>query len=248
MSKKISINSYLQKDPWENLKSLSKARIALGNSGGSLPTKEVLSFQADHAFTKDAIYSELKDKELLRQLEEFDLPVYQFQTQVADRKEYLKRPDLGKKLAENSEYEKCNFDILFILTDGLAADAINERAIPLLKEIIPRLNTYNIGLCLVKFGRVAIGDEIAEKMNAKFTVVLIGERPGLSSPKSLGIYTTFEPKPGTTDERRNCISNIHENGLSIRKASDLLHYLIKESFRRKFSGVKLKSDTSGFIE
>ena len=138
--------------------------------------------------------------------------------------------------------------MIFILTDGLAADAVNERAIPLLEEILPNLKDYKIGLCLVKYGRVAIGDEIAEKVGAKFTAILIGERPGLSSPKSLGIYTTFDPKPGTTDERRNCISNIHENGLSIEKASELLHYFIKESFRRKLSGVKLKSDSKNFIE
>ncbi len=248
MSKEISNKSYLQKDPWENLRSLSKARIALGNSGGSLPTKEVLSFQEDHAFTKDAIYSDLKEKELLEQLQEFELPVYQFQTKVSDRKEYLKRPDFGKKLVEDTKTEKSNFDILFILTDGLAADAINERAIPLLKEIIPQLNNYKIGLCLVKYGRVAIGDEIAEKVGAKFTAVLIGERPGLSSPKSMGIYTTFDPKSGITDERRNCISNIHENGLSIERASKLLQYFIKESFRRKLSGVKLKADLSDQID
>lgn len=248
MNKEISNKGYLQKDPWENLRSLSKARIALGNSGGSLPTKEVLSFQKDHAFTKDAIYSELKEKELLKQLKEFKLPVYHFQTKVSDRKEYLKRPDLGKNLAETSESENGDFDILFILTDGLAADAINERAIPLLQEILPQLNNYKIGLCLVKYGRVAIGDEIAEKLGTKFTAILIGERPGLSSPKSMGIYTTFDPKPGVTDERRNCISNIHENGLSIEKASELLRYFINESFRRKLSGVKLKADNSGYIE
>ncbi|GAA4320689.1 ethanolamine ammonia-lyase subunit EutC [Pontixanthobacter gangjinensis] len=249
MSKEISNKGYLQKDPWENLRSLSKARIALGNSGGSLPTKEVLSFQADHAFTKDAIYSDLKKEELLQQLKEFDLPLYQFQTEVSDRKEYLKRPDLGKKLAETSKSENGDFDILFILTDGLAADAINERAIPLLKDIIPKLKEdYKIGLCLVKFGRVAIGDEIAEKVGAKFTAVLIGERPGLSSPKSMGIYTTFEPKSGITDERRNCISNIHEDGLSIAKASELLQYFINESFRRKISGVKLKANLPDQID
>lgn len=248
MSKEISNKSYLQKDPWENLRSLSKARIALGNSGGRLPTKEVLSFQEDHAFTKDAIYSYLKEKELLEQLQEFELPVYQFQTKVSDRKEYLKRPDLGKNLVETSESENGDYDILFILTDGLAADAINERAIPLLKEILPRLNNFKIGLCLVKFGRVAIGDEIAEKVGTKFTAVLIGERPGLSSPKSMGIYTTFDPKSGITDERRNCISNIHENGLSIERASKLLQYFIKESFRRKLSGVKLKADLPDQID
>ena len=249
MAKEISKSSFLQKDPWENLRSFSKARIALGNSGGSMPTKEVLSFQEDHAFTKDAIYSDLKIEELKAKLQEFGLPVYQFETKVSDRKEYLKRPDLGKKLAENSKDQNDDFDILFILTDGLAADAINERAISLLQEILPKLKEdYKIGLCLVKFGRVAIGDEIAEKLNAKFTAVLIGERPGLSSPKSMGIYTTYEAKPGTTDERRNCISNIHENGLSIEKASDLLEYFINESFRRKLSGVKLKSGSSGIIK
>ena len=250
MAKQISNKSYLQKDPWENLKSLSKARIALGNSGGSLPTKEVLSFQEDHAFTKDAIDAHLKVEELQQELNKFDLPVFYFETKVSDRKEYLKRPDLGKKLSEKSTGENSDeFDILFVLTDGLAADAINERAIPLLKKILPELkDKYKIGSCLVKFGRVAIGDEIAEKINAKFTAVFIGERPGLSSPKSMGIYTTYEPRPGTTDERRNCISNIHENGLSIEKASELLQYFIKESFRRKLSGVKLKADLPDQIE
>ena len=250
MPKEISKNNYFQKDPWQELRSLSRARIALGNTGGSLPTKEVLNFQEDHAFTKDAIYSDLKIEELKRALGEFDLPVFLFDTKVSDRKEYLKRPDLGKKLADPKSSGKNNdFDILFILTDGLAADAINERAIPLLQEILPKLKVnYNIGLCLVKYGRVAISDEIASTLKTTFTVVLIGERPGLSSPKSLGIYTTYEPKPGTTDERRNCISNIHENGLSIEKASDLLQYFIEESFRRKLSGVKLKSGSSGSIK
>lgn len=249
MAKETSNKGYLQIDPWENLRSLSKARIALGNSGGSLPTKEVLSFQADHAFTKDAIYSDLKIEELKEKLEEFGLPVFQFETKVRDRNEYLKRPDFGKKLAENTKTEKSDFDVLFILTDGLAADAINERALPLLKDIIPKLkDDYQIGLCLVKFGRVAIGDEIAEKLKAKFTAVLIGERPGLSSPKSMGVYTTYDPKPGITDERRNCISNIHEDGLSIAKASELLQYFINESFRRKISGVKLKANLPDQIE
>ena len=248
MSKELLNKNYLQKDPWDNLRSISKARISLGNSGGSLPTAAVLHFQEDHAFTKDAIYSDLKEKQLLEQLKEFQLPVYQFETKISNRQEYLKRPDLGKKLAENSEAEKGNYDILFILTDGLAADAINERAIPLLQEILPKLNDYKIGLCLVKYGRVAIGDEIAEKIGAKFTAILIGERPGLSSPKSLGVYTTFDPIPGTTDERRNCISNIHENGLSVEKASELLQYFINESFRRKLSGVKLKAGTDHHLE
>ena len=250
MAKEVSKKEYLQKDPWQELRSLSKARIALGNSGGSLPSREVLSFQEDHAFTKDAIYSDLNTEELHSELEKFELPVFYFETEVANRKEYLKRPDLGKKLKDKkSSEEKSDFDILFILTDGLAADAINERAIPLLQEILPQLiKHYKIGLCLVKYGRVAIGDEIAEKLNTKFTAVLIGERPGLSSPKSLGIYTTYDPKSGTTDERRNCISNIHENGLSTEKASELLSYFLKESFRRKLSGVKLKSGSSGIIE
>ena len=246
MPKHLSKKDYLQQDPWENLKSFSKARIALGNTGGSLPTKEVLSFQEDHAFTKDAIYTALKTDDLKEELKKFELPIFYFQTKISEREEYLKRPDLGKKLAEDSEaseVESGDFDILIILTDGLAADAVNDRAIPLLEKLIPKLKQdYKIGLVLVKYGRVAIGDEIAEKLNAKFTAILIGERPGLSSPKSLGIYTTYEPKVGTTDERRNCISNIHENGLSIEKASQLLEHFIKESFRRKLSGVKLKAN------
>lgn len=135
---------------------------------------------------------------------------------------------------------KNKYDLIFILTDGLSANAVNSHALEVLKLILPQLNTFSVAICIVSEGRVAIGDEIGMLLKAKFTAILIGERPGLSSPKSMGIYTTYAPQLGFTDERRNCISNIHENGLSYTDATRLLDYLIAQSFLKKLSGVTLK--------
>ncbi|MDT0677402.1 ethanolamine ammonia-lyase subunit EutC [Autumnicola musiva] len=242
MAEKPSNKDYLQKDNWQELKSISKARIALGNVGGSLPLKEVLSFQEDHAFAKDTIFSEFKTDELAAQFEEFKLPVYKFSSRAESRDEYLRRPDLGRQLQEKTEKKNAyQTDIAIIIADGLSANAVNSKALPMLKNLLPELTgKFSISLCLVKNARVAIGDEIGELLQAKFTAVLIGERPGLSSPSSMGIYTTYNPHTGLTDERRNCISNIHENGLSVEEACSILIKLIDQSFQKKISGVTLR--------
>lgn len=242
----------VEKDNWENLKSFTNARIAPGSVGVSLPLKEVLDFKLAHANAKDSIYSELNFEVLGNELEKFNLPVFTLQSKVTNREEYLKRPDLGRKLnCESKEILQNaneNFDVVFLLTDGLSAEAVNKHSINLLEIILPQTTEkYKTVIALVKYGRVAIGDETGSLLNAKFNAVLIGERPGLSSPDSMGIYTTYNPQPGLTDERRNCISNVHKNGLSYRDAASIFNYLIEQSFAKQISGVNLKVEIGKLI-
>ncbi len=241
----------VQEDAWSDLKVHSNARIALGNVGGSLPLREVLNFKLAHANAKDAIYTPLDTQRLSEECDQLGLPFFQLKSKITDRTEYLKRPDLGRRLNQASVEElkkaKRTYDLVFILVDGLSANAINTHALIILNLILPQLTHFSIAICLVSEGRVAIGDEIGMLLKAKFTSVLIGERPGLSSPKSMGIYTTYTPQLGFTDERRNCISNIHENGLSYEQAIQLLNYLIEQSFLRKMSGVDLKIELDKLI-
>jgi ethanolamine ammonia-lyase small subunit len=169
------------------------------------------------------------------------------------RHKYLKRPDHGRQLNEESvtqlkDYSKY-YDVAIIIADGLSATAVNENAFGLLEILIPILSSVKLKLapiCLVEQGRVAIGDDIGHGLNAKFSILLIGERPGLSSADSIGAYLTYNPRPGLTDESRNCISNIRPQGLTSKPAADKIFYLINEAFRRKLSGIGLK-DNAGLL-
>jgi len=242
MDKPKLYKSKLQEDPYTRLRELSKARIALGNTGGSQSLKNVLQFQLDHAKARDAIYNEFEIKKIESDLKNLGLEIFKFKSKAKNREEYLKRPDLGKLLAETQIKNASGFDIIFTIVDGLSPEATLQSP-KIIEALLPKLKEkYSIAISIVTNGRVAIGDEIAEKLNGKFTATFIGERPGLSSPKSLGIYTTYKPKSGTTDEKRNCISNIHSDGMSVTDAANLLEYLINESFSKKISGVSLKSD------
>lgn len=241
--------SIIQEDAWTGLKDFTKARIALGNVGGSLPLREVLAFKLAHAGAKDAIYSDLNVSDLQSKLAELHVPVFVLNSRIDDRTQYLKRPDLGRRLDEQSvaslKAAGESFDMVFAVVDGLSAEAVNLHAVEVLNLIIPALvSKYKIVLALVNQGRVAIGDEIGELLNAHFTTVMIGERPGLSSHESMGIYTTYAPAIGLTDERRNCISNVHPDGLSYWDATRILFYLIEQSFLRKISGVDIKIEIS----
>jgi ethanolamine ammonia-lyase small subunit len=232
-------------DPWQKLKQFTNARVALGNVGNSLPLKEVLALKLAHARAKDAIDTTLDTRLLRSQIEKYDLPFYEFRSQVTDRNEYLQRPDLGRKLSRDGlqkVYEKV--DIVLVLTDGLSAVAVNKYCHQIVEEIFPEIvKNYSVAVVIVEQGRVAVGDEVAELFQADFVAVFIGERPGLSSPESMGIYTTFQAKKGFTDEKRNCISNIHYQGLSNQHAASLLRYLIQQSFALQLSGVALKIDS-----
>lgn len=232
-------------DPWRKLKEFTNARVALGNVGSSLPLQEVLALKLAHAQAKDAIDTALDVPLLRAQTERYGIPFYELQSQVADRSEYLQRPDLGRKL--NIENHKKSFgkaEIVFVLTDGLSAVAVNKYSTEVLNLVLPEiLENYTMAVVTVAQGRVAVGDEVAELFDADFVGVFIGERPGLSSPESMGVYTTFQAKKGFTDERRNCISNIHNQGLSIQQAASVLRYLIAQSFALQLSGVALKIDS-----
>lgn len=235
----------VQTDPSELLKIQTNARIGLGNVGGTLPTQQVLNLNLDHARAKDAVFSPLNIENLQTQLSTFGLVLFLLKSRAENKIEYLKRPDFGRKLHHNFVEILINCeekpDIVLVITNGLSAEAVNDQTFELLNLIIPEWKKkHKLALALVENGRVAIADEIGELLNAKFSAIFIGERPGLSSPKSMGIYTTFHPKIGLTDESRNCISNIHKEGLSISQSAQILNYFMEESFKNSYSGFNLK--------
>ena len=240
-------------DPLISLREFTAARIAIGRVGASIPLQQSLEFKLAHAHARDAVYSTLDVDGLTNKLSVFNLPVLHLHSKATSRHKYLKRPDHGRQLSDESvAYLKdyaAEADVTIIIADGLSAAAVNENTYKLLKHLVPMLiaSKYKIApLCLAEQGRVAIGDDIAQALNAKFSLVLIGERPGLSSADSMGAYLTYNPRPGLTDESRNCISNIRPKGLTHKPAADKIFYLINESFNRKLSGVALK-DNAGLL-
>lgn len=241
-------------DSWESLKDFTAARIALGRVGDSIPVKEALAFKLAHAHARDAVYSALDIDTLTEQLKILDLQTLNLHSKADSRQLYLQRPDLGR-LPDADTIQIINkniipYDICILLGDGLSAAAINNNATSLLVALVPLLKDMKYKLspiCLVQQARVAIADPIAHGLQSKFSLILIGERPGLSSADSIGAYLTYNPKPGLTDESRNCVSNIREGGLSFKLAAEKIFYLIQESFRREISGVALK-DNAGLLE
>lgn len=219
----------------------------------SLPTQACLEFQLAHALARDAINVPLDFAGLEQSLNRQGHPTLTLQTQAENQSVYLQRPDLGRLLSESAQARLQHtaplpFDAVVVVADGLSSAAIEHHAEPFLKVLLPELQHRGYRLppvCLVKHGRVAIGDAIAEHFVARLCIVLIGERPGLSSPDSMGIYFTYQAKSGiSTDADRNCISNIHGNGLSYRQALKKLLFLIDESEKLEFSGVNLKDETT----
>ena len=212
--------------------------MALGRAGHSLPTAELLRFQLDHARARDAVYRELDPASL-------GIPHVLLRSAAADRRTYLQRPDLGRKLNHDALLTKGEYDASIVIVDGLSALAVHRHAVPLLQALTVRLagEDWRLApLTVVIQGRVAIGDEVGQRLGAKQVVVLIGERPGLTSPDSLGIYLTWDPRPGRTDAERNCISNVRAEGISYAAAAQKLHFLMSEARVRKLSGVALKED------
>jgi len=253
----IPFNITVINDPLEALKVFTNARIALGRTGVSIPLKESLNFKLAHAHARDAVYSELDLTGFTDQLQVFDLPFMVLQSMAQNRAEYLQRPDLGKQLNPSSESALRSlvknentegYDISLVLADGLSANAVNQNAFHLLEILIPGLKNEGLSvgpIIIVKQARVAIGDAIGEMMNARISIVLIGERPGLSASDGLGAYLTYAPAIGLTDESRNCISNIRPLGLNYSAAANKILYLVKESLKLKTSGVELKDNSTG---
>ncbi len=235
------------KDPWKDLGRYTDARIVLGRAGGSLTTSELLRFRRDHALARDAVLADLNLFDLENKLGDLGLAILKLKTRAETREEYIRRPDLGRVLQEESTEDlkkySGSYDLGVVLADGLSAIAIERNAPGFLKSFLPETSEMKIApVCIVRHGRVALSDEIGELLGCRMIIMLIGERPGLSSPDSMGIYMTYNPLKGNTDEMRNCISNIRTGGLPVEFASEKLIYLINESFRKKLSGVNLKDN------
>jgi ethanolamine ammonia-lyase small subunit len=242
-------------NPWSSLRRFTDARIALGRAGSSLPTEAHLAFQLAHAQARDAVQLPLDGDRVAAQLEARGRETLRLRSAAPDRLAYLQRPDLGRRLDQSSRALlegraralKDAPDVVFAIADGLSARAVHENAVALLDRVLPDLEAggWRIGpIPVVEQGRVAVGDEIGEILGAGILVMLIGERPGLSSPDSLGIYLTHGPEVGTTDAARNCLSNVRSAGLGHEAAARKLRYLLEESRRRGLSGVSLKEDAA----
>lgn len=227
----------LIEDPWTQLRELTAARIALGRAGHALPTRELLAFQLAHARARDAVHRPL-DLARFRALNALKL-----KSAAPDRSTYLRRPDLGRKLAADSaaQLSTGGWDAAIVIADGLSAAAVEQSAVPFIEALKSKLADWRFGrICLVEQGRVAIADEIAERLGARISVILIGERPGLSSPDSMGVYLTWRPRVGRTDAERNCISNIHPGGLAIDIAADRAAKLMIAARQQQLTGVGLR--------
>jgi ethanolamine ammonia-lyase small subunit len=245
-------------DPWNALTRFTPARIGLGRAGGSIPTKPLLAFQLAHARARDAVQRDLGVDAVEKALTQRGFEVLQLHSAAPDRSTFIQRPDLGrilsreaKALLESKAHTGDAFDAAFVVADGLSALAIERHAPALLERIAPKLADADwrvAPVCLVRQGRVAVGDEIGALLPAAMTVMLIGERPGLSSPDSLGVYLTWDPVPGRSNAERNCISNVRPEGLSYAAAAHKLFYLMTEGRRRKVSGVALKEDAPALAE
>ncbi len=240
-------------NPLLELRRLTPARIALGRTGTSLPTGAQLDFQYAHAQARDAVHLPFDSAGLRAQLAERGRDSLLLHSAATDRNSYLQRPDLGRKLSDESAQRlrehaastPGGVDLAVVVADGLSALAVHRHTLPFLARMEEQTQAEGWSLSpviLVEQGRVAVADEIGERLGARMVVILIGERPGLSSPDSLGLYFTYNPKVGLTDAYRNCISNVRLEGLSYGMAVHRLLYLMREACRRQLSGVHLKDE------
>jgi len=243
-------NSLVTVDPWRALRGTTPARIALGRAGGSLPTREWLDFKSAHAAARDAVHNQFDAERLARELAGLNVQVIIVSSAATDRLTFLQRPDLGRRLDDPSRYllqqsahPETSPDLVIVVSDGLSALAVDRQVPPLLSALLPRLaaDCWRLTpIVIARFGRVALQDEIGYLCGAQIALTLIGERPGLGSPDSLGAYLVFAPRPGNTDANRNCVSNIRPEGLVHQAAAETIHYLLTEARRRRLSGVQLK--------
>ena len=254
LQKSSQEDDQVQLNPWQELRQYTDARIALGRAGNSLPTSAHLAFQLDHARARDAVHLSLDYDLLNKKLAKFDLPVLELASCALSREIYLQRPDLGRSLSEKSiaqlqqhrSVTNKKYDIAIVITEGLSSFAITENIEKMLTVLIPALLEMGLSLAplsIVKQGRVAIADDVGFHLKATMSLILIGERPGLSSPDSLGAYFTYHPEPQCPDSKRNCLSNIRQRGMSYEQATGRLTYLIAEAIKRHYSGVELKDET-----
>jgi ethanolamine ammonia-lyase small subunit len=243
-------NDFTPRRTIADLKSLTPARVGLGHVGASLPTSALLAFTLDHARARDAVHSPFDAAAIASGLGALGLATIAVASQAVDRGDYLKRPDLGRKLDAASrdalaQNDAPPGDVIIVIGDGLSPAAVNAHAVGLATALLPLLAAaHSIGPVILASGaRVALGDEIGALLRARMVLLLIGERPGLSAPHSLGAYITFAPKPGLSDADRNCVSNIHAAGLTYAEAAHKIAWLAREGFSRGVTGVALKDES-----
>ena len=259
--------SPITSNPWLALRRFTQARIALGRAGVSLPTAPQLAFQLAHAQARDAVHLALDVPALQAALVALGHETLVLHSAAPDRDAYLKRPDLGRRLdapsrqmlldrlaapgaSDGAESRARRHGMAFVVADGLSALAIGKHAVPFLQRVLPLLQAegWSVApLTIVQQGRVAVEDEVGELLDAQLVVILIGERPGLSSPDSMGLYLTWMPRPGLTDADRNCISNVRPEGLVYDIAASKLLHLLRESRRLQLSGVRLKDEHEALV-
>jgi ethanolamine ammonia-lyase small subunit len=238
-------------DPWFLMRGRTPARIALGRSGASLPTREVLDFALAHARARDAVHARLDKAGVASEISDLGLVVVELATEAADRAVYLRRPDLGRRLDGTSRERLCALaagndtgcDVALVIGDGLSATAVEKQARSVVAACLPGFQKLGLRLgpvAIVEGARVALGDEVGALLGARIVVVLIGERPGLSAADSLGAYVTFAPRPGRSDAERNCISNIRPEGLAPLPAARSLVWLVEAALAMQTTGVALK--------
>ncbi len=239
---------------WAALRRLTAARIGLGRAGPAIATADHLAFQAAHALARDAVHAELDLDALGADVAALGLHPVALRSACPDLAAFLSRPDLGRQLAPEAAGllvpDPGGCDLSLLLLGGLSATAVARHAVPLLRALLPGLAGWRIGpVAVVGHGRVALGDAVAAGLGARLSVVLVGERPGLSAPDSLGAYVTWEPRVGRSDAERNCLSNIRPEGMSYAEAAGRLLWLMREARRLGVSGVALKDGSdAGVVE
>ena len=235
---------------WARLRGFTAARIGLKRAGASLATAPLLEFRRAHARARDAVHAELDETRLSADIAGLGLPVLTVASAIADRQQFLLRPDLGRRLAPDADAALTrragSYGVVFVIVDGLSASSVQHHAQPVLAATLPALRAdgWRVGpVVIARYGRVAIGDAIAMALRAECVVVLIGERPGLSAPDGMGAYLTWQPSIGTKDAERNCISNIRPDGIGYGDAAFKLAHLLRAIRARRLSGVRLKDDS-----
>ncbi|PPD29739.1 MAG: ethanolamine ammonia-lyase [Hyphomicrobium sp.] len=240
------------RDPWQGLGVRTPARIALGRSGSSLPTREVLAFALAHAQARDAVHARLDRPAIAQQLRTLGLDTIEAESQARDRATYLRRSDLGRQLDDASRKrieaaaQGASCDLALMIGDGLSATGVTANAPALVGALLPRVRSLRLTLAplvIAEGARVALGDEVGALLGARLVAVLIGERPGLSAADSLSVYLTYAPRPGRTDAERNCISNIRPDGLPPEVAALNHAWLVKAALSLKVTGVELKDES-----
>ncbi len=253
---------------WTDLRRFTAARVALGRAGNGLPTPAHLAFQAAHAAARDAVHAALDVAALRHDLSAAGIDSLAVRSAAPDRRTYLLRPDLGRRLHDTDRAALHDTDraalhdtdraalhdtdraalpslpgaLLFVVCDGLSAIGVQRHAPALLRAVLPALRAEATiaPVVIAEQGRVALGDDVGQAMGAAAVAVLIGERPGLSAADSLGVYLTWQPRPGRTDAERNCISNIRPEGLAVPDAAGKLLWLIRTMRRLGLTGIGLK--------